>query len=53
MSREKTKPQVSRRCYVCGNLVGGETGVDYHMVSSGKDTRYYCQKCAEKRMRGE
>ncbi len=41
------------RCYVCGNLVAGRIGFDFHYVKSRIGVRYYCRECAQKRIKGD
>ena len=41
------------RCYVCGELVAGRVGVDFHFVKTRSEARYYCRGCAEKRLKGD
>ena len=45
------KTNTAHRCYLCGNLVGGVPGKDYHAVTNRGQTRYYCIKCLEKELK--
>lgn len=41
-------------CYVCGErLMAGKLGEDIHYIKSRGETRWYCQKCMEKLLKGE
>lgn len=49
---KESKDSGKNRCYVCGHLCYGRLGIDYHMVKTSIETRYYCQRCIENRLRG-
>jgi len=50
---KEPKKTAKRWCYACNNLILGAEGVDFQMVKSRGETRYYCEKCVKKLLRGE
>lgn len=51
---EKTEKKAKKICYNCGEIImGGIIGLDIHYVTNAGKTRWYCEKCMKKLMRGE
>lgn len=53
MKDEEKKDKKAHVCYICGEIAYGKLGTDFQVIVSRGQTRYYCQKCAEKIARGE
>ncbi len=54
MVREKEQKKQKHLCYECGQLIiGGVEGKDFHYVKNLGATRWYCEKCMNKLLRGE
>lgn len=50
---EKAIKKTKHYCYECGAMIGGTAGVDWHYVKNLGFTRWYCDKCMKKILRGE
>ena len=49
----KSMKKAKHYCYECGEIIGGTAGVDWHYVKNLGITRWYCDKCMKKILRGE
>lgn len=51
---DKAKLQKPKICCECGNrIMGGQLGKDIHFITNRGETRWYCQKCMEKLLKGQ
>ena len=54
MARKKEPKKEKHLCYECGQLImGGVVGEDLHFIKNLGTTRWYCDKCMKKLLRGE